>query len=150
MFKPHITVATVVQAQNKFLVVAEYIDGTGLVFNQPAGHLEAGETLIQAAERELFEETGIQATPQHLLNIYQWIAPDSTPFIRFTFAIDLPSVVETAPKDDDIEYCLWLTADEIISANNLRSPLVRESVVRYLEPARYPLSLLTTYGRHYK
>ncbi len=62
MFKPHVTVACVVHAEDKFLIVEETINGKAL-WNQPAGHLEANETLLQAAERELWEETGIRATP---------------------------------------------------------------------------------------
>ncbi len=88
MFSPHITVACVVHAQNKFLVVEETINGKA-VWNQPAGHLEAGETLLQAAERELWEETGIQAKPQALLKVHQWVAPDGTSFIRFLFLVEM-------------------------------------------------------------
>ena len=62
MFKPHVTVACVVHARGKFLVVEESINGKAL-WNQPAGHLEANETLLQAAKRELWEETGIHAEP---------------------------------------------------------------------------------------
>ena len=65
MFKPHVTVACVVHAEGKFLVVEETINGKAL-WNQPAGHLEADETLVEAAARELWEETGISAQPQHL------------------------------------------------------------------------------------
>ncbi len=64
MFKPHVTVACVVHAEGKFLVVEETINGKAL-WNQPAGHLEANETLVEAAARELWEETGISAQPQH-------------------------------------------------------------------------------------
>jgi len=63
MFKPHVTVACIVQAEGKFLVVEETIRGK-VTWNQPAGHLEANETLIAAAKRELWEETGIHAEPQ--------------------------------------------------------------------------------------
>ena len=80
MFKPHVTVACVVHAAGKFLVVEETINGKAL-WNQPAGHLEADETLVQAAERELWEETGIRATPQAFLRLHQWIAPDRTAFL---------------------------------------------------------------------
>ena len=143
-FKPHVTLACVVQAENKFLMVEERINGKPTL-NQPAGHLEANETLLQGAQRELWEETGIVALPQSILQIYQWIAPDKTPFIRFTFAIDLPQIVATRPNDSDIDRCLWLEYDEIINAANLRSPLVRQSLLRYRQPQRYPLSLLETF-----
>lgn len=140
-FKPHVTMACVVQAENKFLMVEEQINGI-TTLNQPAGHLEANESILQGAQRELWEETGIKASPQSLLQIYQWIATDGTPFIRFTFAIDLPNIVPTYPHDNNIDCCHWLSADEIINATNLRSPLVRESLLRYLQPERYPLSIL--------
>ena len=85
MFKPHVTVACVVHAKGKFLIVEETINGKAL-WNQPAGHLEANETLAQAAERELWEETGIRAAPQHFIRMHQWQAPD----IRHSCASCLP------------------------------------------------------------
>ena len=78
MFKPHVTVACVVHAQDKFLIVEETINGKAL-WNQPAGHLEANETLLQAAERELWEETGIRATPQHWLPITRRFCASGSP-----------------------------------------------------------------------
>ncbi|MEH0832790.1 NUDIX hydrolase [Pectobacterium cacticida] len=144
MFKPHVTVASVVQAEGHFLVVEELIDDT-LLWNQPAGHLEANETLIQAASRELWEETGIQAVPHSFLRLHQWIAPDNTPFLRFCFVLDLPERVTTQPHDSDIECCRWLTADEILSSCQLRSPLVAESIRCYQQPERYPLTVLDAF-----
>lgn len=88
MFKPHVTVACVVHAEGKFLVVEETINGKAL-WNQPAGHLEADETLVEAAARELWEETGISAQPQHFIRMHQWIAPDKTPFLRFLLPLSL-------------------------------------------------------------
>ena len=96
MFKPHVTVACVVHAEGKFLVVEETINGKAL-WNQPAGHLEADETLVEAAARELWEETGISAQPQHFIRMHQWIAPDKTPFLRFLFAIELEQICPTQP-----------------------------------------------------
>ncbi|GLY59231.1 NUDIX hydrolase [Pectobacterium carotovorum subsp. carotovorum] len=145
MFKPHVTVACVVQAENHFLVVEELINDK-LLWNQPAGHLEANETLIQAASRELWEETGIQATPQGFLRLHQWIAPDNTPFLRFCFALDLPARVDTQPHDSDIECCRWLTAEEILHSRQLRSPLVAESIRCYQQQERYPLSVLGAFN----
>jgi phosphatase NudJ len=141
MFKPHVTVACVVHAEGKFLVVEETINNKAL-WNQPAGHLEADETLVQAARRELWEETGIHATPQHFLRLHQWIAPDKTPFLRFLFVIELSEMCATEPHDSDIDRCLWVTAEEILNAKNLRSALVAESIRSYQQDARYPLSLI--------
>ncbi|MTD39859.1 NUDIX domain-containing protein [Erwinia sp. CPCC 100877] len=146
MFKPHITVACMVQSRGRFLIVEETINGKAL-WNQPAGHLEANETLIQAASRELWEETGIHAEPQSLLRIHQWVAPDDTPFLRFLFAIDLPEPLATEPHDSDIDRCHWLSPGEILNAGNLRSPLVAESVRCYQQDQRYPLSLLTAFTK---
>lgn len=75
MFKPHVTVACVVHAEGKFLVVEETINGKAL-WNQPAGHLEADETLVEAAARELWEETGISAQPQHFATLYSYASVD--------------------------------------------------------------------------
>ncbi len=145
MFKPHVTVACVVQAENHFLIVEEDIHGKA-TWNQPAGHLEANETLIQAARRELWEETGITASPQSFLRLHQWIAPDQTPFLRFCFAIDLPERQSTTPHDSDIRCCHWLTAEEILHSTQLRSPLVAESIRCYQTPERYPLALLGAFN----
>lgn len=141
MFKPHVTVATVVQAEGQFLVVEERVRGRA-TWNQPAGHLEANETLLQAAARELVEETGIEAVPQAFLAMHQWIAPDNTPFLRFLFCLDLPVKVATSPQDRDIDCCWWLPPEEILNAKKLRSPLVAESLRVYQQGPRYPLTLL--------
>lgn len=144
-FSPHITVACIVQAEDKFLMVEEKINGK-ITLNQPAGHLEADETIITAMTRELWEETGLTITPQILLKIFQWVAPDHTPFIRFTFAIDLLKIIPATPYDTDIERCVWLSYSDIINADNLRSPLVRESLLAYQRPDRYPLSILEAFN----
>ena len=133
MFKPHVTVACVVHAQDKFLIVEETINGKAL-WNQPAG------------ERELWEETGIRATPQHFIRMHQWLAPDNTPFLRFLFAIELSDLCATEPHDSDIDRCLWLSAEEILNAPNLRSPLVAESIRCYLQDPRQPLSLIGAFN----
>jgi len=145
MFKPHVTVACVVQAQGKFLVVEETINGKA-TWNQPAGHLEADETLIEAATRELYEETGICAQPQTFIRMHQWIAPDKTPFLRFLFSIDLDEQLPTTPHDSDIDRCLWLDPQQIVNADNLRSPLVAESIRCYQLAERYPLSILGAFN----
>lgn len=77
------------------------------------GHLEADETLVEAAARELWEETGISAQPQHFIRMHQWIAPDKTPFLRFLFAIELEQICPTQPHDSDIDCCRWVSAEEI-------------------------------------
>lgn len=144
MFTPHVTVACVVQAQGKFLIVEETIHSR-VLWNQPAGHAEAGETLLQAAQRELWEESGIEALIQDFLHVHQWVAPDGTAFLRFLFAIDLNAPQTATPHDADIDRCLWLPPQQIMAADNLRSPLVADSIACYLHGERYPLSLLSTF-----
>lgn len=147
MHKPHITLACVVHCQGKFLFVEEYDQGL-LTLNQPAGHLEQGETLLQGAARELFEETGIQAVPQSLIQIYQWYAPRTQrDFLRFTFALELEQCLPIKPQDADIVGGKWLSLAEFqhfIQQPNqaARSPLVEQSVRDYLAGCRYDLALL--------
>ena len=86
MFKPHVTVACVVHAEGKFLVVEETINGKAL-WNQPAGHLEADETLVEAAARELWEETGLQAQEGRLRPIY-WLVNGKTQGIYAGYCFD--------------------------------------------------------------
>ncbi|WP_029686205.1 NUDIX domain-containing protein [Tatumella saanichensis] len=145
MFHPNITVACLVQAEGRLLVVEEWVNGLPTL-NQPAGHLEAGETLLQAAQRELYEETGIQAIPEYFLGVHQWIAPDKTPFIRFLFGLDLSFCALATPLDADISGCHWLSPDEVLGANHLRSPLVAESVRCWQQGQRYPLSLVNAFN----
>lgn len=144
MFKPHITVASVVHAEGLLLMVKESINGR-FTLNQPAGHLEPGETLVEAAQRELYEETGIQTELEYLLAIHQWIAPDNTPFIRFLFSCELSTPQPAIPRDSDIECCHWLTPGEILNSDNLRSRLVAESIRVWQQGERYPLTILASY-----
>ncbi|HHR5900571.1 TPA: NUDIX domain-containing protein [Providencia alcalifaciens] len=149
MFKPNVTVATLVHAQDRFLVVEEWVNNKP-TWNQPAGHLEANETLLQAAARELYEETGIVGEPQKLIKIHQWIAPDNTQFIRFLFSLELDTPCETHPHDDDIRACHWVTADEILTSKCLRSPLVAQSLRCFQEGISHPVSVLAAFGHHYE
>lgn len=80
------------------------------------------------------------------LKLHQWVAPDNTPFLRFLFLIEAPEQLATQPHDDDINGCYWVTAQEIINSQQLRSPLVKESILCYQQNERYPLSLLDSFG----
>ena len=145
MHRPHITVACNVAANGKLLLVEETINQRRTL-NQPAGHLEIGETLVQAASRELFEETGIQAVPDALVAVHQSIALDNTAFIRFLFSVTLPECLPAKPNDPDINCCYWLTPEQIYAYADLRSPLVTLSVSLWQQKVRYPLAILDTYG----
>ena len=147
MFKPHVTVANLVHVKGKFLIIEEIVNNK-LVWNQPAVHLEADETIFAAASRELYEETGLNAQPQQLIRIHQWIAPDGCAFLRFLFLIELDERPDTAPQDEYIHQCLWLTADEILSSPCLRLPLVAESIRCFMGQKFFPLTLIEVYQFH--
>ncbi|WP_439240188.1 MULTISPECIES: NUDIX hydrolase [unclassified Lonepinella] len=150
MHKPNITMACVVHCNGKFLFVEE-IEYGKRTLNQPAGHLEKEETLLQGASRELYEETGIQAEMQSLLKIYQWHAPRSqTDYLRFVFVVELNECVPITPHDSDITRGLWLTLAEFHDyiqqeGQCERNPLVIQALQDYLAGERYPLSVLTVF-----
>ena len=143
-YKPNVTVACIVQCQDKYLMVEELINGV-TQYNQPAGHLEDGESLTQACEREIFEETGLKLNVQDLVGIYQFTADENLAFVRFTFFCRIPTVLETAPQDTDIQAAHWLTYAEILAlAPALRSPLVLSSLDDARNKTHYPLELLNS------
>lgn len=142
-WKPHVTVAALIHQHNKFLLVEEIVDGQR-VYNQPAGHLEPGETLEMAVIRETREETAWQFEPEYLTGIYQWDHPDKNKsFLRFCFAGQCLLHDENQTLDPDIEATAWLNLDEINQqSQHLRSPLVLRSIHDFLNGNRYPLDLL--------
>ena len=142
-FKPNTTVAVVVVCQDKFLLVEEFEHGN-TVFNQPAGHLEADENLIAAAMRELQEETGLTASPDHLCGIYYYYRQSlNLYYLRFCFVIELESIEVCQPQDEEIIACHWFTLTEIKAKSaQLRSPLVLECIEDYISGKKIPLSNL--------
>jgi len=142
-WKPHATVAAVIEEDGKFLLVEECVDGKN-VFNQPAGHLEANESFINAVIRETEEETATIFKPDYLIGLYRWVltAKDRT-YLRLCFGGQLTGQLENQVLDPDIIRTHWLTYDEIIAKKaSLRSPLVLECIDDYLSGKHYPLELL--------
>ncbi|MCL1143285.1 NUDIX hydrolase [Shewanella gaetbuli] len=145
-YKPNTTVAAVIHSCGKFLLVEELIDNK-VVFNQPAGHLEARETLLQACQRELLEETGLVIIPSGLVGIYQFQAKEDLAFVRFTFCAELPVQVNAVPNDAAITRTHWFSRDEVAQRiNQLRSPLVLQSIDDFIQQQgqHTPLSLINT------
>ncbi|MGE4260778.1 NUDIX hydrolase [Shewanella sp.] len=141
-YRPNVTVACVIEAENRFLMVEEWINGAQK-FNQPAGHLEANESLLMACAREVYEETGLTIQPQHLLRIDQYSASSELAFLRFTFCCQLPHCQQAIPQDRDITAAHWLDYDEICTlGTKLRSPLVAAAIDSYRSGPRYDLGLL--------
>lgn len=147
VWKPHVTVAAVVQRDGKFLLVEEET-AEGLRFNQPAGHLEEGESLLQAVERECLEETGYHFHPLHLLGIYQWSRPDGQiTYLRFAFVGELRGYDPDRPLDVGILGPRWLSLEEVrATAERHRSPLVLRCVEDCQAGRRLPLDAITHYG----
>jgi len=146
---PHVTVAAVVERDGRFLVVEEHTSA-GLRLNQPAGHLETGETLAEAVVRETLEETAHPFTPEALIGVYMthWARPDSdgTTYLRFTFCGSAGAVTDLA-LDPDIVRTLWMTADELRACSERhRTPLVMRCIDDYLAGKRFPLDFVHTHS----
>jgi 8-oxo-dGTP pyrophosphatase MutT (NUDIX family) len=144
VWRPSVTVAAVIERDGRFLFVEELIDGRH-VLNQPAGHLDPGESLVAACTREVVEETAHEFTPRHLVGIYRWKyeAKDVT-FLRFCFSGKVSSFDEKRKLDKEIVALHWLTVDELRKrSGEHRSPLVQQCVDDYLAGKRYPLEVLS-------
>lgn len=143
-FQPDVTVASVVERDGRFLMVEEVASGSR-VFNQPAGHLENNESLLQAALRETLEETAWRISLDHLIGVYLWQSPvDHRTFLRVAFAGRCHTHESWRNLDDGIVRALWLSHDEIRSlGGRLRSPLVLRCLDDYLAGIRYPLAMLS-------
>ncbi len=149
VWKPNVTVAAVIEQEGRFLMVEEKAPGVKrTVFNQPAGHLDEGESIINATIRETMEETAHSLIPTAIVGIYRWIEPKSaTTFLRICFTGEITAHDLTAPLDDGIIAAHWLTLNEIHQLGpRLRSPLVRHCIDDYLAGRRYPLALLADIG----
>jgi ADP-ribose pyrophosphatase YjhB (NUDIX family) len=137
---PEITVAALAEAQGRFLLVEERIDGR-LVLNQPAGHLERGETLHEAIVREVREESAWKFTPERLLGVYLWCHPRTRRlYKRFAFTGTVSDHHAHQRLDSGIVAARWLTPQEIRARHGeLRSPLVLRCLEDYLAGLRAPL-----------
>lgn len=147
MFKPEITVASVIEKDGRFLMVEEETE-YGVTLNQPAGHLEADESLQDAAVRETLEETAYRMVPDGLVGVYllQYTLEkgEKVSFLRFAFSGQAVSKSDR-PLDTDILRAIWMTYDEILASRHRhRSKLVLQSVEDYLKGQKTPLSLLST------
>ncbi|GJM11217.1 MAG: NUDIX hydrolase [Lysobacteraceae bacterium] len=142
VWKPRVTVAAIAQRGDKYLMVEETIRGK-LWLNQPAGHLESGESLIDACKREVLEESGWRCEPTSMVGVWQWRANNGRQFLRFTFAVELLEELENHPLDDGIEQTLWLSSQEIAAERHrLRSPIIEASLARMAEDRNVPLDIV--------
>lgn len=144
IWKPHATVAAIVETNGKFLIVEENVEDE-IVYNQPAGHLEPKENLIEAIIRETREETAWRFQPEALVGIYLWEQPNTDrTFLRFAFCGQCDDYHEDQPLDKGILRSLWMSKDELLQSKKLRSPMVIKNIDDYISGKRYPLSTLST------
>jgi 8-oxo-dGTP pyrophosphatase MutT (NUDIX family) len=146
IWKPHVTVAAVIEQDGKFLLVEESTS-QGLRFNQPAGHLEANESLFDAVVRETLEESAYQFVPKNVTGIYRWHSEHSnSTYLRFAFCGEVSGFESNRTLDTGILRAVWMTIEEIRAQHaRHRSPLVLRCIEDYLTGHRYPLALLTHY-----
>ncbi len=146
IWKPNVTVAAVIEQDGKFLLVEEQTEH-GILFNQPAGHLEPDESLTAGTTREALEESAYDFQPEHLLGIYHWHAAKSdTTYLRFAFTGRIVGHHPDRTLDKGILRAIWMTPDEIRATQaRHRSPLIMRCVEDYLAGKRYPLDIITHY-----
>ncbi len=148
-WRPDVTVAAIIEQDNHFLMVEEFSQGK-LVLNQPAGHLEDGETLIQAVEREVNEETAWIFHPEAVVGLYLYPSSTrSTTYLRVCFTGSCSNFDPEQTLDHGIQQALWMSLDEIrTQSERLRSPSIMASFEDYLNGHRFPLEYLK-YHTHF-
>ena len=147
IWKPNVVVAAMVERDGKFLLVEEEAGGQ-VVLNQPAGHLDEGESLIDAVVRETLEETAWHIEPTALLGVYRWPHPAKpVTYLRFAFIARALHEENGRALDHGCLRALWLTPEQIRAERaRLRSPQVERCLNDYLAGTRYPLDLLGEYA----
>jgi 8-oxo-dGTP pyrophosphatase MutT (NUDIX family) len=149
VWKPSVTVAAIIERSGKFLLVEEETSD-GIRFNQPAGHLDPGESLIQAVSREALEETAHDFTPTALVGVYmsRYLSSrtgQEVTYLRFAFAGEVGREYDQ-PLDVGILRAVWMTYEELAACREKhRSPLVMQCIDDYLKGQRVPLSLIYTH-----
>jgi 8-oxo-dGTP pyrophosphatase MutT (NUDIX family) len=144
IWTPRTTVAAVIERDGEFLMVRERAGDGSVVINQPAGHLEESESLIDALVRESLEETAWKVVPEALVGIYKWrIPPDGLTYVRYCFAARAVSEESARALDDGILSADWMSAATVRQqAAAHRSPMVQLCIDDYLTGRHYPLELI--------
>lgn len=143
MWAPDVTVAAICEQNGKFLIVEERSKSTQkIVFNQPAGHLDEGESIIDGVKRETLEETCSHFTPEYLVGLYRLQAENGKTYIRYTFFGQASALDATQERDPDIIRTHWLTLEQLTINSSLRSPIVLRCINDYIAGEKYPLSVL--------
>jgi len=142
-----LTVAAVVEREGRYLLVEEQTD-EGIRINQPAGHLEPHESILEGAVRETLEETAYEFSATALLGIYRWRRPvGGATYVRFALCGQVGAHPTARTLDKGILRALWLTPEQLRAcAPSHRSPLVLRCVEDHLAGRRYPLEILVHYA----
>lgn len=149
-WKPNVTVAAVIEHNGRFLLVEEDTSD-GLLLNNPAGHLDPGESPVEGVIRETLEETACQFTPEGFLGLYmsrfrRTRTGEDITYLRLAFFGSVSEPDVSLRLDEGIVRAVWMTADEIRACpDRHRSPLVLECLESYLAGQRYPLDILTVH-----
>ena len=143
LWKPNAVVATIVERDGRYLFVEEEADGRA-VFNQPAGHLDPGETLLDAARRETLEESGWHVEPTGLVGIYLVEPPNSTiTYLRFCFRANAVRHDAGRKLDKEIIRAVWMSREELVAERaRHRSPLVLRCLDDCIAGHDFPLSMI--------
>jgi 8-oxo-dGTP pyrophosphatase MutT (NUDIX family) len=161
-WRPNVTVAGIIFKNDSFLLVEEQTP-KGLMLNNPAGHLDPGESIYDACVREVLEETGYAFTPSHLVGVYLYKSPgnsagtdeeldDGTTYLRFAFCGELGDFDPHRSLDSGIERTLWMSFKEMQRTSDAglhRSPLMISGAVDYLRGQRFDLTCLNTHENIY-
>ena len=152
MFQPDVTVATIVMDGGRLLMVEEDVAGR-VVINQPAGHLEPGESIVEAAIRETLEETGWDVRPTAFVGAYRWTAPsvslggEERTYVRFAFVAEPLHYDQRRALDHGIVRAVWMTPAELQAESaRHRSPLVWRVAADALSGRRFPLDVVQSLG----
>ena len=143
IWTPHATVAALIERDDRYLMVREHTRH-GIRLNQPAGHWEAGETLLDAVKREVLEESGFEFTPTALLGIYISDKDDaSVTYLRLTFVGNVGDAPIHNELDEGIIEAVWLTFDDIMAQQDIhRNPIVAQCLSDYVAGQRLDLALV--------
>ncbi len=148
-WKPNVTVAAIIEKDGRYLLVEEQTRD-GLRLNNPAGHLDPGESPAQGCAREALEETAHPFTPTALIGVYlsrfqRHASGEDITYLRLAFCGEIGEMQPQRSLDEGIVRTLWMTLDEVrASADRHRSPLVLRCIEDHLAGRRYPLDLIHT------
>ena len=152
-WSPSVTVAAIIEKDGRYLLIEEHTQ-EGLRLNNPAGHLDPGESLIEACARECLEETAHPFQPKYLVGIYQsrfhreaknGKQAEEVTYVRFAFSGDIFDRIEDQALDHGIVRVMWLSLEEVRdSIGRHRSPLVLQCIEDHARGQRFPLDLIHT------